>query len=211
VFLKTELSIPKMRRIERYVQKNLVENSLGMFDESFKEKLSNDTFQIPSLRIDTDDLIFTVEKTDSGIGYPRFVTRGLIEVPTKILCDYIKERLLEKAVKRDSFEKEHRKVHYIIALDCYEPSIDAIDMNELLYGHTSHLSALNITGSSEEDYTKKRSGYWRFLNDKIRNSDSWRIIEQAKNRGWENLLIEKCLIPNDYELIPKLKMKYTDS
>jgi hypothetical protein len=184
VSLKTELSIPKMRRTERYIQKNLVEKSFGMFYKSFKEKLSNDTFRIPSLRIDTNDLIFTVEKTDSSIGYPRFVTKGFNEVPTDILCDYIKERLVEKAVKRGSFENGHRKFRYIIALDCHESSIDAIDMNGLLYGRTSHLAALNITGSSEEDYTKRRLDYWNFLNNKIRNSASWRIIEKAKNKGW---------------------------
>jgi hypothetical protein len=198
VILKTELSIPKINGYERQVQKELVEKSLEQFDELFQEKLSNNTFQTPSFGIDTDNLIFTVEKTDSGMGYPRFVTSGLIEVPTDTLCDDIKRRLIEKAVKRDSFKNEHREFHYIIALDCHESSIDAIAMNVLLYGHITHLSALNMTGSSEEDFTKRRLDHWNFVNDIIRNSASWGIIEQAKNQGWEALLIKKCLIPNDY-------------
>jgi hypothetical protein len=202
ISLNTELSTPKMKRPERYIQKDLVEKSLETFEESFQEKLIKNTLATSSL-IETEGLIFTVEKTDSGIGYPRFVKRGFIEVPTDILCTYIKERLVEKAVKRDSFEKEHRKIHYIIALDWHEPSIDAINMSELLYGYVTHLAALNITGSSEEDFIKKRSDYWNFLNDNFKNSASCRIIEQAKDRGWENLLIEKCLIPNNYSYIDK--------
>ena len=123
-----------------------------------------------------------------------------IEVLTEILCDDIKGRLIEKAIKRNSFENEHRKVNYIIALDCHEPSIDVIDINKLLYGLTGHLAS-NTFGLSEAHYIKWKSETWDSINDKIRNNESWIKIEQAKNRGWEPLLIEKCLIPNDYSYV----------
>ncbi|PAV13078.1 hypothetical protein ASJ81_18825 [Methanosarcina spelaei] len=200
IFLGTELSIPKMRGTERIAQKDLVKESLRIFEEEFKEKIASDMLT-SSFVIETNYIKFTVEKTKSGKGYPGFITSDLIEVPTDILCTYITERLVEKAAKRDSFNSEHRKIYYIVAFDCHEPSIDAIDMNELLYGHMSYISELNITGSSEEDYAKNRLDYWNFLNNNIKNSASWRIIEQAKNRGWEKLLTEKCLIPNDYSYI----------
>lgn len=200
VSLNTELSIPKMKRTERHIQKDLVEKSLDMFEEIFQEKLANNTFQTPSDVIDTKSLIFTVERTNSGKGYPRFISSDCIEVPMDVLCDYIKKRLIEKAIKRNSFVDEHRNVCYIIALHWDEPSIDEIDITKLLYGHTNHLAS-NIMGLSEADYTKWKADMWNSINNNIRNSASWIIIEQAKNRGWEALLIEKCLIPNEYSYV----------
>lgn len=151
VSLNTELSIPKMKRIERHIQKDLVEKSLDTFEDIFKEKLTKNTFQTPSDVIDTESLTFTIERTDSGKGYPRFISSDYIEVPTDVLCDYIKERLIEKATKRNSFGDEHRKAHYIIALDCCEPSIDEIDINKLLYDRTegiflSETEMKNVSG-----------------------------------------------------------------
>lgn len=63
VSLNTELSMPKMKRPEIYIQKGLVEKSLEMFEEIFQEKLANNTLVASSV-IETDSLIFTVEKTD---------------------------------------------------------------------------------------------------------------------------------------------------
>lgn len=200
VFLSTELSIPKMRGTGRIAQKDLVKESLRIFEEKFKEKIASDTLT-SSFVIETDYIKFTVEKTNSGKGYPGFITSDLIEVPTDILCAYIKERLVEKAAKRDSFKNEHRKIYYIVAFDCHEPSIDAIDINKLLYGRVGHLATLNVTGSSDEDFINNRLYYWNFLNSKIKSSTSWGVIEQAKNRGWKKLLTEKCLIPNDYSYV----------
>lgn len=200
VLLSAELSIPKLRGNERIAQKGLVEESLRIFDEKFKEKIAGDILT-SSFVIETDYIKYAVEKTNSGKGYPGFITSDLIEVPTDILCAYIKERLVEKAAKRDSFTNEHRKIYYIVAFDCHEPSIDATDINKLLYGSVCHLSTLNITGSSDEDFIKNRLYYWDFLNSRIKNNTSWGVIEQAKNRGWEKLLTEKCLIPNDYSYV----------
>lgn len=42
VYLSTELSTPKMRSNERITQKNLVDKSLRIFEERFKEKIAND-------------------------------------------------------------------------------------------------------------------------------------------------------------------------
>ncbi len=200
IFLGTELSIPKMRGTERIAQKDLVKESLRIFEGEFKEKIASDMLT-SSFVIETNYIKFTLEKTKSGKGYPGFITSDLIEVPTDILCAYIKEKLVEKAAKRDSFTNEHRKIYYIVAFDCHEPSINATDINKLLYGSVCHLATLNITGSSDENFIKNRLYYWNFLNSKIKNNTSWGVIEQAKNRGWEKLLTEKCLIPNDYSYV----------
>jgi hypothetical protein len=134
------------------------------------------------------------------MGYPRYILWDCIEVPTDILCDYIKGRLIEKAIKRDSFKDDNRKFTYIIALDFHESSIDEIDITKLLYGHTNHLAS-NAFGLPEAEYTKWKSDMWDSINNKTRNNASWTLIEQAKNRGWETLLIEKSLIPNDYSYV----------
>jgi hypothetical protein len=200
VFLKTELSIPVMKHDDRHIQKSLVEKSLEIFYGSFKEKISNDIFQSPSFRIDTNGLTFTVEKTYSGMGYPGLITWDCIEIPTEILCNYIKGRLIKKAIKRNSFEKEHREACYIIALDFQESSIDATDISRLLYGRTNQLLS-NAFGLPEADYTKWKSDMWDSINNKTRNNASWTLIEQAKSMGWETLLIEKSLIPKDYSYV----------
>lgn len=194
VKLKGELSLPARDYQKRRVQECIVKTSLDKFKEYFR----GGNFSEFPFQIETVGIIFEINRTDSGKGYPGFVNTEFIQVPEEILKENIKYWLLEKAKKRDDLEKEDRKYPYIIAFDCEERSIDDITINELLYGQRTTIGALS------EEYELWREKEWRsIIKDKAKKIPKWEEIEEARKRGWEKLLVKEALIPNDYTYLTK--------
>ena len=189
VTLKKNLSIPKVNGSERGQQEQLVELSLKEFEDKFKiSTLSEFPFEI-----DTTDITFKIYETNSGNGYTGIITLELVTIPSKTLCEYVKDRLIKKAIKRNYFEDIHRTYPYILAFDCDEWSIDASDINRLLYG------VITVIASTPNQW---RENEWnKIITDKERNIPKWNEIDTASKNGWGDLLNEKCLIPNNYSYL----------
>lgn len=189
VKLKENLSIPKVSGTERGKQEDLVKLSLKEFRNKFK--ISN-LSEFPIV-IDTTDITFKIHKTISGNGYLGMVTSEVITVPSQTLREYVKERLIEKAIKRNDFEDIHRTYPYILAFDCDEWSIDASDIEWLLYGK------ITVIESPTNKWEEKE---WnKIISDKEKNIPKWNEINAANKKGWGDLLIKKCLIPNNYSYL----------
>lgn len=189
LLLKKNLAIPKVNGSERENQEQLVESSLREFEDKFKTStLSKFPFEI-----DTTDITFKIYETSYGNGYLGIITLELVTIPSVSLCKYVKDRLIKKAVKRNYFEDVHRSYPYILAFDCDEWSIDASDINKLLYGK------ITIIASTPSQW---RDNEWnKIITDKERNIPKWTEIDTASKNGWGDLLIEKCLIPNNYSYL----------
>lgn len=186
VKLKENLSIPKVSGSERGKQEHLVELSLKEFEDKFK---TNSLSEFPIV-IDTTDIIFKIHKTISGNGYLGIFTSEVITVPSQTLREYVKERLIKKAIKRNDFEDIHRTYPYILAFDCHEWSIDTDEINQLLYG------IITVIASPTNNLGEKE--WSEIIKDRERNIPKWNEINAAKENGWSDLLIEKRLIPNNY-------------
>lgn len=195
VQLKERLSIPKMEMTERKVQKDLVENSLDLFKKSLTDAILTLTYPEKQIEIDTDDIIFTLTKTELKIGYVGIIESECIHIPTSKLNEYIKGRLIKKAKKRDSFEGEHRNYPYIIAINWCESFLDETDVNNLLYGSVSSPIS-NEIGMPDIEYRKWIDDEWNRVTKETKNRASWTKIEKARDKGWELFLIKKFLIPN---------------
>ncbi|MCK5266882.1 MAG: hypothetical protein KAR07_01830 [Spirochaetes bacterium] len=165
--LKSVLSLPKLRGKERKIQDDLVEISLKQFENNIK----NDFSDFP-IEIETDGIIFEVHKVNSSKGYPGFIEPEVIKVPTEDLMEYVKERIIKKAKKRDKSFWEHRNL-YIIAFDCEETFIDELDIDMLLYGQTHEL-ALNILNLPEEVYEEWKQNEWNSIVSKVQNDPVWK-------------------------------------
>lgn len=189
VKLKSELSLPKLRGKEKKIHENLVDKSLKQFEEC----INNDISDFP-LEIVTDDIIFKVHQANSG--YPGIVESEVIKVPTEKLIEYVKERLIQKAKKRDSYVGEHRNYFYFIAFDCEEKFIDEWDIDLLLYGKTHELGS-NVLNLPVEVYEKWKQKEWNSIVSQVQNDPTWKKIEVAILNGWESFLIDKYLIPNN--------------
>jgi len=189
VKLKSELSLPKLRGEEREIHENLVDKSLKQFEESMNNDISDFPFEIA-----TDDIIFKVYQAYSG--YPGIVESEVIKVPTEKLIEYVKERLIQKAKKRDSYVGEHRNYFYFIAFDCEEKFIDEWDIDLLLYGKTLELGS-NVLNLPVEVYEKWKQTEWNSIVSKVQNDPSWEKIVVSIENGWESFLIDKYLIPNN--------------
>lgn len=191
VTLKSELSLPKLRGKERTIHENLVEESLKQFEEYIK----NDISDFP-LKIATDNVIFKVHQAYSG--YPGKFESEVIKVPTEKLMEYVKERLIQKAKKRDSYVGEHRNYLYFIAFDCEEKYIDELDIDLLLYGQTLELGTNDVLKLPVKVYEQWRQEKWKSIVSKLQKDPVWTKLEVAIEKGWESFLINKYLIPNNY-------------
>lgn len=193
-FLNENLSLPKVKGYDRRAQKAIVDSCLNEFKELFSKVECLES----SFIIDTESIRFELTKINNDRGFPAIIMWECIEVPEDELLEYTKGRLIRKAEKRDSFEGEHRTYPYIIVFDCKESSIDDIYINRLLYGKTrliGDFSDVHIKYSTWQDVN------WEGEVSKVEQRPSWEKIEEAKNNGWEQLLINKFLLPNDYTYI----------
>lgn len=106
--------------------------------------------------------------------------------------------MIEKAKKRDDWEKEYLNYPYIIAFDCEEWSIDDITINGLLYGQRAEIA------SPIEKYKEWKEKEWKsIINDKENKIPKWKEIEKARKDGWEKLLTKEGLVPTDYTYLIK--------
>lgn len=193
--LKSELSLPKLRGEERTIQDKLVSKSLEQFDDNIKTNILDFPFEI-----ETDGVIFKVHQVDSDKGYPGIVESEVIEVPTEDLNEYVKERLIEKAKKRekeDGFVEKHREYLYVIALDCETRFIDELDIDLLLYGqkHGLGTNTLNLPAKVFEQWKQNE---WNLIVSKVKNDPVWKKIEMAREKDWGDFLFKKYIIPNNY-------------
>ena len=192
--LKSELSLPARNHETRKTHKSLARTSFNQFKEFF-EKANFSNFPIS---IQTDGANFEIYQTDSGNGYPGIINTEVIEVPEKTLKKNMKYWFIEKAKKRDDWEKKYKNHPYILAFDCEEWSIDDITINELLYGERTTI------GARSEKYEKWRDNEWEsIINDKDNKIPKWKEIEEARKKGWESLLVKEYLIPNNYAYLDK--------
>lgn len=196
VGLKNELSIPKANREERIKQNILVDSCIEKFDSAFK----NGVFYEFPFEIDTNHMIFKIYETDYGDGYPGIIDSKCIKIPTNDLCDYVKDRLIRKAKKRDDFESHHRTYPYILAFDCKQPFMDDDDIDNLLYGidHSIPIIPLESSPAEKGKQIIWRDSEWKKIVDEKEQSESWTEIDNAKENGWNAFLLEKKIIPNDY-------------
>ncbi|CAG1002851.1 hypothetical protein METP3_03473 [Methanosarcinales archaeon] len=69
---------------------SLVRTSLDQFNESFKKE---DFSKLP-FQIETNNIYFEINRTDSGKGYPGIVNTEVIKVPEETLKDNLKYWLI---------------------------------------------------------------------------------------------------------------------
>ncbi len=197
VRLKYDLSVPQALGEERRKQNALVETCIEKFDSTFK----NSTFSTFPFEIDTDHMVFEIHKIDYGNGYPGIITSECIKVPERDLREYVKYRLLNKAEKRTEFTGVHRTYPYILAFDCEQEFIGADDLDRLLYGVDSSIPIISSTFPPSE---KQKLEIWRdnkfkTVLDSKKQEIYWKEIDDAKKDGWNEFLLEKGIIPNNYE------------
>lgn len=194
--LKNDLSIPKVKGSDRIKQKEMVELSLNEFDEIFKK----DNFSSFPFKVDTKYITFEIIKIDSTKGYSGMISSECIKIPADDLRDYVKERLMKKANKRNDFESRYQTYPYILAFDCKQMFIDEDDLDNLLYGIDGSIATFpTILSKSDEQRCKIwKDDEFKKVVDTIRQKDSWKEIEAVKADGLDNLLLEKKIIPNDY-------------
>ncbi|WP_214084097.1 hypothetical protein [Methanoculleus sp.] len=203
---KEQLSLPRLPYQEKTIQGELIKKSM----DQFRLKLPEISGALP-YQVNTDEIVFTIYPSNSNEGYPGFFTSSC-EIPIDAIVDYIHHRLTEKAGKWCRFPPKFQDVPYILALHCDDNSIDNIEMEELLYGR---IIALGIQSSDDLEFMHQqiimRDRQWENINsNKASLISFWAEIESASNQGWEDLLREKRLIPNDYQYLNTPGIYLTD-
>ena len=189
VDFKDELATPEVEKEDRYRQNCLVLTSISEF---MRGLLRNYPEAIPKV-IDTKGIVFSVEQSESHMGYPGIFNSGVIVVPTKKLQERVSSDLVRKANKQQRFQEGFEDLKYILAYKSGEPLLDDIDVEELLFGRRifRHLKKNGYNGNLENEWREITESPERWI-------PQWDRIEEASRDGWEKLLKSKHLIPGDH-------------
>jgi len=191
--LKKNIAFPTLNHEEREIQDKILEESLQSLEEQLSKYEREN--RLPN-RLDSVGIEFELIKTKSGKGYLGVIRGPVIGVPTEALLKSIIRRVVQKAEMRKKFPPEYLSVPYLVALDCIEWSVDALDIEYGLYGTT-------LGWGKPEDESNRvlatiNEAEWQNL---LANAETripgWGRIQEARQRGWNDILVAHHLIPSD--------------
>lgn len=118
---------------------------------------------------------FKVYTSPSGKGHPGVFRTPVIKIPTDKLVEKIRHDVITKAKKRDRWSNEHRVKYYLVAIDFEQIFYHTDDLDIALIGNTTtYLPPLPMPKTPETHELKT-----------------------AIERGWEDFLREKYVLPRD--------------
>ncbi len=183
VKIKDRIALPEVTFNERYEKEKIIERSLQEFKKDFEEPTPG-----KSKTIETEGAVFEVIGISSNKGYPGVIKSSFQRVPEDKLRAKIERDLIDKARKRKDWKGKDLTIPYIVALHFKAWTVDDILVNEVLFGHTV---ALGKDPSTKFEWQT-------IVGNKETRIPKWKEIERAKERGWEEILIKKSLIPSNW-------------